>query len=41
MAVPEEMSKDQKHSEVLKAQVIAFYESNEVSRLCPGRKDVC
>ena len=39
MAVPEKMSKGRKLTEALKAEVIAFYESDEVSRLCPGRKD--
>ena len=33
------MSKGRKLTEELKAEVAAFYESDEVSRLCPGRKD--
>ena len=39
MAVPEKMSKGRKLTEALQAEVIAFYELDEVSRLCPGRKD--
>ena len=40
MAVPEKMSKGRKLTEALKAEVMAFYESDEVSRMCPGIKDV-
>ena len=39
MSVPQKMSKGRKLTEELKADVAAFYESDEVSRLCPGRKD--
>ena len=36
LSVPQKMSKSQKLTEELKAEVAAFYESDEVSRLCPG-----
>ena len=39
MSVPQKMTKGRKLIEELKADVAAFYESDEVSRLCPGRKD--
>ena len=39
MSVFQKMSKGRKLTEELKADVAAFYESDEVSRLCPGRKD--
>lgn len=39
MALPEKMSKGRKLGEALKVEVAAFYESDEVSRLCPGRKE--
>ena len=39
MSVPQKMSKVRKLTEELKADVAAFYESDEVSRMCPGTKD--
>ena len=39
MSVPQKISKGRKLSGVLKAEVAAFYESDEVSQLCPGRND--
>ncbi|KAL5474448.1 hypothetical protein EMCRGX_G026396 [Ephydatia muelleri] len=39
MSVPQKISKGRKLSGVLKAEVAAFYESDEVSQLCLGRKD--
>ena len=39
MAVPQKMSKGRQLTEELKVVVAAFYESDEVSQLCPGRKD--
>ena len=39
MSIPDKMSKGRKLSDALKSEVAAFYESDDVSRLCPGRKD--
>ena len=39
MSIPDNISKGRKISNALKSEVAAFYESDEVSRLCPDRKD--
>lgn len=39
MSIPDNISKGRKLTDALKSEVAAFYESNEVARLCPGRND--
>lgn len=39
LSMPDKLSRGYKLSDEVKAQVVAFYESDEVSRVCPGKKD--
>jgi hypothetical protein len=39
LSIPDKLSKGYKISEEVKAQVVAYYECDEVSRVCPGKKD--
>ena len=38
LSMPDKLSRGYKFSDEVKAQVVAFYECDEVTRVCPGKK---